>query len=395
MLETLNAIPADPLLKLIVEYSSDKRADKIDLGVGVYRNSKGRTEVMRAVKMAEQRLVDQQESKSYIGLAGDLEFVEEIRQLTFGKITRGENRLTGLQTPGGSAALRLASDLVFKSNPSARVWVGLPCWSNHIPIFKTAGLQVETYSRYEFDSASVDFDSVITSLASASAGDIVLLQGCCDNPTGADFSLKEWKAIADLCNQLELIPLVDFAYQGLGEGLEEDVAGLDILLSRIPEAMITVSCSKNFGLYRERTGALFVLATNHTQANIARTNLFSIARANYSMPPDHGAAIVRMILQNPEERTVWQVELTEMRDRIIQMRTTLVSELISIDERYDYIAKQRGMFSLLPLRPEHIDALRQKHGVYMASNGRINLAGLNKDSAFRFGEALRSVMGRS
>lgn len=395
MLEVLNKTPADPLLKLIREFASDKRANKIDVGVGVYRNDAGHTDVMKAVKMAEQRLVDEQPSKSYVGMAGDVEFVDEIRKLTFGQISRGENRLTGLQTPGGSAALRLAGDLIYKSNPDAKLWVGLPCWSNHIPIFDAAGLKVETYKRFDIENAAIDFNSVMSSLALANAGDVILLQGCCHNPTGADFTADEWGAIGDLCNQLGLIPLVDLAYQGLGQSIEADNIGLDILLKRIPEAFVTVSCSKNFGLYRERTGALFVLASNHTQAEISRTNLFSIARTNYSMPPDHGASIVKMILQNPKERTVWRHELNEMRERIIAMRAALSNILRTVDSHYDFIMRQQGMFSILPLKSNQIEALKTDHGIYMASNGRINLAGLNKKTVIDFGTGLISILNET
>ena len=296
-----------------------------------------------------------------------------------------------MQTPGGSGALRLAGDLIHRSNPSTRIWVGLPCWANHIPIFEAAGLKVETYKRFDLDTAEIDFQSVISSLARAKAGDVVLLQGCCHNPTGADFSSDQWKSIADVCNQMGLIPLVDFAYQGLGHSIEADVQGLDILLKRIPEAFVTVSCSKNFGLYRERTGALFVLASNHAQADISRTNLFSIARANYSMPPDHGASIVKLILQNSKERTAWRYELNQMRERIIYMRKALAKILKSVDERYEFITRQEGMFSILPLEPHQIGKLKTDHGIYMAGNGRINLAGLNEKTVAQFGHAFQHV----
>lgn len=389
MLEALNKIPADPLLKLIGEFASDTRSNKVDVGVGVYRNAEGHTDVMKAVKMAEQRLVDEQPTKSYVGMAGDIAFVEELRKLTFGENFGNQSRLTGLQTPGGSGALRLAGDLIFRSNPEAKLWVGLPCWSNHIPIFEAAGLQVGTYKRFDIDRAEIDFNSVALSLALACTGDIILLQGCCHNPTGADFSVDEWEAIGDLCNKRGLIPLVDFAYQGLGQSLEADVLVLETLLKYVPEAFVTVSCSKNFGLYRERTGALFILAANQVQAEISRTNLFALARTNYSMPPDHGASIVRMILQNPELKTVWQQELNEMRERITAMRVALSTILMTVDPQYEFITRQQGMFSILPLTSGQIEALKIEHGIYMAGNGRINLAGLNKKSVINFGTGFK------
>lgn len=392
MLENLNAIPVDPLLKIIGEYAADERSDKIDLGVGVYKNADGQTTVMKAVKRAEQNLVDEQFSKSYIGLAGDMGFVEEIRKLTFGDIARGQNRLMGLQTPGGSGALRLAGDLIKKSNPAAKIWIGLPCWSNHIHIFKMAGLKIETYNRYDSETSSIAFDTIVSSLSAANHGDIILLQGCCDNPTGADFSLNQWKTLASLCNQFGLIPLVDLAYQGLGQGLTQDVAGLSTILDQIPEALITVSCSKNFGLYRERTGALFVLASDNAQSKIVRSNLFSLARAGYSMPPDHGAVVVRLILRNPETKEIWVSELDDMRERIITMRHSLAAHLEKLDGSYKFIRCQKGMFSLLPLRSDQIEHLRVKYGIYMAGNGRINIAGLNVAQIERFSTALNTFI---
>lgn len=392
MLESLTSIPPDPLLKLIGEFASDKRAHKIDLGVGVYRNAAGRTDVMKAVKRAEQKLIDEQPSKAYVGMAGDVEFVDEIRQLSFGRAFKGEGCLTGLQTTGGSAALRLAGDLIYRSNPEAKLWVGLPCWSNHIPIFQAAGLKVQTYKRYDLEKAQIDFETVMASLAGAKAGDVVLLQGCCDNPTGADLSADEWKTIADLCAQRGLTPLLDIAYQGLGQSLQADVSGAAILLQRVPEAFITVSCSKNFGLYRERTGALFVLASNPLEADISRANVFSIARTNYSMPPDHGGAVVKVILQNADLRAIWQSELNEMRARISLMRMALSDILTAFDARYDFLKRQQGMFSLLPLSPAQVSALKADHAIYMAGSGRINLAGLNEKTVAEFGVALKLVL---
>ena len=316
MHESLFVVPSDPLLKLIGAFNSDPREDKIDLGVGVYRNDAGETPVMKAVKSAEQQLIETQVSKAYIGLAGDVEFLDEMGYLVFGGIRLKKSRFAYLQTPGGSAALRLGSDIIKRANKNATIWVGMPCWANHLPIFKAAGLNIETYTYYDQETKTVDTDSMMAALNKAKSGDVILLQGCCHNPTGADLSLSNWKDIAEICTARGLTPFIDIAYQGLGKGLTEDLQGLNIIMEAVPEALVAVSCSKNFGLYRERTGALYVMAPTIKKAEISLTNLFDLARTSYSMPPDHGAAIVKTILRSPELKALWEAELTTMRERI-------------------------------------------------------------------------------
>jgi len=391
LLETLRTVAPDPLLKIIGEFRGDKRTDKIDLGVGVYCTEKGHTPVLDAVKKAEQILVNGQETKSYVGLSGDMDFVRLLGELTFGKDASDSDRFLGMQTPGGSAALRLAAELVKRGNPDASIWIGMPCWSNHIPIFEAAGLSIKPYNYYNPQSSTVEFDTVITALKKAKTGDAVLLQACCHNPTGADFTAGQWNDIASICEQNGLIPLLDLAYQGFGDGLEEDAAQLRKLMDTLPEAIIAVSCSKNFGLYRERTGAVFVLAHTAQHKETARSNLFVSARPSYSMPPAHGAEVVRTILSDSELTSIWKDELTRMRSRIQSVRQHLSSTEIGAGLDLSYLANQRGMFALLPLSPEDVVTLKRENAIYMSGEGRINLAGLNPHNIDRFMGALRAL----
>jgi len=386
--EHLFVVPEDPLLKLIGAFKEDDRVNKVDVGVGVYRNEQGITPVMQAVKRAEEILLSSQSSKSYIGLAGDVEFLDAMGYLVFGGIRPQKSRFAYLQTPGGSAALRLGSDIIKRSNENATVWVGLPCWANHLPIFTAARLHVETYRYYDPRTHKVDMDSMRISLNKAGAGDIVLLQGCCHNPTGVDLTRSDWIEVAHICTERGLVPFIDIAYQGLGQGLTEDLEGLNIVMEAVPEALVAVSCSKNFGLYRERTGALYVMAPSIKKAEISLSNLFDLARTSYSMPPDHGAAIVKTILGNPKLRTLWEDELNHMRTRIQKIRNSLVSSCGA--DTLGYMMSDQGMFSMLPFSEGQIEKLRKDHAIYMAENGRINIAGLQTGSIDRFAVAIRS-----
>ncbi len=391
MLERLEQVPSDPLIELIGEYKRDLRDNKIDLGVGVYRDHLGNTPVMQAVKQAEQEILSSQISKSYLGLAGDPEFVEALRELTFKNTDTA--RFTGLQTPGSSAALRVAGDLIKLSNADAKIWIGLPCWANHIPLFSRAGLKIETYNYYDASKNQVDRASTFSALNSADAGDFILLQGCCHNPTGTDFSSNDWHQLADLCLEKGLTPIIDIAYHGFGDGLDVDLANVHQFLASIPEAILTVSCSKSFGLYRERTGAIYIQGKNTKATNRARSNLLSIARTSYSMPPDHGAAIVRTILNQSNLRMMWQNELENMRLGIIATRKALVNSWGN-DDALDisYLNNDKGMFSLLPLNSTQISKLKLDHAIYMAGNGRINIAGLQGRDVERFASTLLTVL---
>ncbi|HEY1629705.1 MAG TPA: amino acid aminotransferase [Rhizomicrobium sp.] len=365
----------DPLLSLIAEFKADPREDKIDLGVGVYQDESGITPVMDAVKRAEQMLVDRQESKSYLGLEGDVGYVEHLAPL----ISRLP--LKGVQTPGGTGALRLASDLIAYAKPGARVWLGTPTWPNHEPVFKAAGLTVKTYRHYDPATQTLAFDEMREALKTAQEGDIVLLHASCHNPTGADFSSGQWTELAALIGLRGLVPLIDFAYQGLGRGFAEDAAGLNAVLAQVDEALLAYSCDKNFGLYRDRVGALFVMAPDSATVY---SNILAIARPNWSMPPDHGAAVVRTILESDELSEIWRIELDGMRARIHAIR----KELAAADPFFAALAGQNGMFGVLPLPPARIARLKIEHGIYMAGSGRINLTGLRGDGLTRFANAV-------
>ena len=395
MFDALQPKPSDPLLAIIGMFAADKRDNKIDLGVGVYKDPAGDTPVMKAVKSAEQILLEQQPSKAYVGLAGDTRFVALMQELAFANSSGvhiiPSERMFGLQTTGGSAALRLGADLIYAARPTSRVWLGAPSWDNHAPILEAAGCPIAHYEYYSVSKQSLLFDSMVDALSGANAGDTVLLQGCCHNPTGSDLSSGQWQDIADLCAAKRLVPFVDIAYQGLGDGLKEDLVGVNLLLSQVPEALVTLSCSKNFGLYRERTGALFVLGENAAQTSTAASNLLAIARTSYSMPPDHGASVTRMILDDPALRASWQAELDAMQNRIKSTREKLVAAL---GQQHSYLVEQKGMFSTLNLSPEKILRLREDHAIYMAGNGRINVAGFGGDEIERFASIVGPLIER-
>lgn len=381
MFNALTPKPADPLLAIIGLFAADTRANKIDLGVGVYRDPEGKTPVLQAVKQAEQRVLQEQASKSYLGLAGDVGFVDCLLELAFGGDANVKARTVGVQTPGGSGALRLGTELIHLSDSNAKIWLGEPSWGNHAPIFSAVGCEVVSYEYFDVATQTLKFDSMFEALSGASAGDVVLLQGCCHNPTGSDLSLEQWQQIAELCANKGLVPFIDVAYQGLGEGLVADLAGVNALLAQVPEALVTFSCSKNFGLYRERTGALFVLCADAPGKAAASSNVMALARVAYSMPPDHGAVVVRTILEDEGLTALWKSELTTMQQRVQTTRSNLVQALGS---QHSYLAQQKGMFSTLNLAPEVILELREQEAIYMAMDGRINVAGVSGDEIERF-----------
>lgn len=379
----LTAQPADALLGLIALHHADPRPGKIDLGVGVFRDDAGRTPVMRAVKAAEARLAETQDSKSYLGAEGDAACTEALAAIIFGA-HRASDRLTGVQTPGGTGALRLGAELLARANLAARVWIGTPTWPNHGPIFSEAGLEVLSHRFFDPVAGAIDFARMVDDLAGARAGDILLLHGCCHNPTGTSFTPDQWRSLADLCATRGLTPFIDLAYQGLGDGLTDDAAATRTIFDALPTALVAYSCDKNFGLYRDRVGALWVQSAGAATAGLVRSNMLTLARSLWSMPPDHGAALVRIILESEALRTEWVAELGTMRARINGLRQTLADA----DPRLSAIAEQRGMFAMLPLSPTAIAALREDHGIYMAPNGRINIAGLRTDTIPAFAAAL-------
>lgn len=381
----------DPLLSLIRLYREDPRPQKLDLGVGVYRDVQGATPVFAAVKAAETVLLRDQKTKAYLGPEGDVGFLKQITPVVFGDTARPAD-LVAAQTPGGAGALRLAAELIAASRQTAgarsgRIWIGAPSWPIHAGIFRQAGLEVKTVPYYDQALQAVVFERFLGELDAAAAGDVVLLHGACHNPTGADLSLEQWGEIAALLQRRGAVPLVDLAYQGLGDGLEEDAAGLRLLMQRCETVIVAQSCDKNFGLYRERTGALFVRVAP-SQHELVRSNVFQLARCAWSMPPDHGAAVVRVILESDYLTSQWRTELSTMRTRLDTLRAALADAL----PRLEPLRGQRGLFALLPLSADGVGALRRDHGVYMAASGRINIAGLTAATVPAFVRALGVVL---
>jgi len=378
-LADLPPVESDSLLKLIALANADPRPDKIDVGVGVFRDAVGNTPILKVMKEAEQRLVDTQESKSYLGSAGDKRFAELLRPILLGEHA-GDERIAGLQTPGGCGALRLGFELIATANPGARVLVGTPTWPNHPPIISAVGLEQVDYPYYEIGQGAIRFEDMLEALGSGEPGDVALLHGCCHNPTGADLNPTQWAEVTDVCHERGLIPLVDIAYQGFGQGLDEDAAGLRGILSQCDEVIIAQSCDKNFSVYRDRVGCLFVKTGSASATATAMGHVFQRAREMWSMPPDHGAAAARIILDDPALRARWLVELKGMRDRINAVR----QRIASADPRLAFIGRQFGMFSMLPLSVEQVLKLREDHGIYMADSGRFNVVGLGDHEIDRF-----------
>ncbi len=376
--------PPDPLLALITLHREDPRPDKIDLGVGVYRDAQGRTPVFASIKAAEARLLREQETKGYLGGEGDQAFVRRLEPIVFGAGAADAERRVGVQTPGGTGALRLAAELIARAEPSAQVWLSAPTWPNHAPIFSAAGLECRTYPYFEAADQTLPFARMRDALQGARSGDVAVVQACCHNPTGAELDGAQWRALAALFAERGVLPVVDFAYQGLGRSLEADAAGLRQVLAEVPEALIAYSCDKNFGLYRERTGALWAIGRSSAAARRAMQNMLSLARAAWSMPPDHGAAAVRLVLEDEALEAGWRVELDAMRTRMTELRAALATA----EPRLAALAGQTGMFSLLPVSPEAVTRLRVEKAIYMAGSGRINVAGLREADIARFVEAL-------
>lgn len=389
MIGDLTPKPPDQLLKLMRAFRDDPRADKIDLGIGVYRNDAGETPIMAAVKQAERLLLAAQTSKAYVAAEGDAEFVSLLGELAF---AAGAANLVGVQAVGGTGALRLGCDLLRVSG-ARRVLLPAPSWPNHPAIIAAAGLEKIDIPFFDIATQRVDLDRLIEGLAKLEPGDAIILQGCCHNPLGADFTLPQWDALADAIGARGLIAFIDIAYQGLGAGIDRDLDGARRLLARGSQALIAVSGSKSFGLYRERVGALYVQGDKRARDAIV-TNINAITRANYSMPPDHGAAIVRIVLSDAELRKAWRGELDAMRERIQATRTSLAAaELDGLP--LVFIGEQKGMFSTLPLTPARIAAMRAAHAIHMTESGRINVAGLRQADIARFLAALASVLAKS
>ncbi|KUM24664.1 aromatic amino acid aminotransferase [Mesorhizobium loti] len=393
MFETLQPAPADKILALIGLYRADTRPGKVDLGVGVYKDRDGRTPVMRAVREAEKRLLASQDTKTYLGLAGDTGFNAAMIKLAFGD-KADLSRIRAAQAPGGSGALRLVAELLQRTRAGATVWLSDPTWPNHLPVMRAAGLQVRDYPYFDATSGAVRFDDMLAALKTANSGDVVLLHGCCHNPTGANLDAAQWAKVADVLLERGLLPFVDIAYQGFGEGLDADAAGLRLLAEKVPEMVVASSCSKNFAVYRDRVGAAMIIAKDGAQADVAMSQMLAAARALYSMPPDHGAAAVRMVLEDADLKKDWETELEEMRLRMLRLRVAFAEALRrqSNSDRFDFVASHRGMFSRLGLTEAQVERLRTEHAVYMVGDSRINVAGLPEDGMDDLAKAIVSVL---
>ncbi|CAA9516096.1 MAG: Aspartate aminotransferase [uncultured Sphingomonas sp.] len=386
-LSALPPVRSDSLLALIALAKAESRPEKIDVGVGVFRNGEGRTPVLGAIKAAERRLLEEQDSKGYLGGAGDVRFAELLRPLVLGAHAADE-RVAGVQAPGGTGAVYLALRLAAVANPEARVIMGVPTWPNHPALTHGAGLEIVEYPYYDRDQTQLNFPAMMDAFGAARPGDIALLHGCCHNPTGADLDEAGWRAVVDVVAERGLLPLIDIAYQGFGRGLDEDAVGVRLMLDACDEALVAQSCDKNFGMYRDRVGCFFLKTRSAESSATAMAHVLQIAREAWSMPPDHGAAAVRTVLEDAELTAEWQAELEEMRLRIATVRERIAAS----DERLAFIADQYGMFSMLPLSRARVVSLRERHAVYMADSGRFNVVGIADEAIDRFCAAVIETM---
>ncbi len=392
MLENLRAQPADKILALMAAYKADPRDDKVDLGVGVYKDASGNTPVMRAVKEAERRILADQPSKAYTGLAGDPAFGAAMRQLVLGDSIAGD-RVAAVATPGGTGAIRQALELIKMAAPDATVWLSNPTWPNHPSIIKYLGMKMGDYTYFDDATRGVDFDGMLADLNGLAKGDVVLLHGCCHNPTGANLTTKQMAQVITLMQEKEAIPFIDIAYQGFGDGLDEDAQITRQIATAFDNCLIAASCSKNFGIYRERTGILMAIAKDAEQQPLTQQTLAFLNRQNYSFPPDHGARVVTTILSDPDLRADWEAELEETRNGMLSLRQQLADELkrLTNSDRFDFLAHHRGMFSRLGTTPELVEKLRADHGIYMVGDSRMNIAGLNANTVPVLAKAIVSA----
>jgi aspartate/tyrosine/aromatic aminotransferase len=396
MLERLDRLPPDPILGLMAAFRADNDPQKVDLGVGVYRDDQGDTPILKAVRQAEQAVLARQSTKSYVAAAGNPGFNQAMEKLVFGAdhpaLTGG--RVRTIQAPGGCGALRLGAELIRAASPDSVVHVSTPTWANHIPLLSGCGLKLERYPYFDPATGGVNFSAMVGALERLPARSVVLLHASCHNPTGADLTDAQWRELLGLVKSRNLLPFIDMAYQGLGAGVAEDAYGIRLFCSELPEVTVAVSCSKNFGLYRERTGALHVVTETKTAADAVLTQLVRIARSIYSMPPDHGAAIVHEILDNSGLRELWTEEVGGMRKRIQGLRHEAVRQLKQVCPQRDFgfIATQRGMFSYLGVTVEQVRELQSRHHVYMTDDSRINVAGLRRENLEYFAQAVAKVL---
>ncbi|MDP5031034.1 MAG: aspartate/tyrosine/aromatic aminotransferase [Paraglaciecola sp.] len=396
MFEVLPQLPADPILGLSAAFKADPNPLKIDLGVGVYKDENGQTPIVTAIAKAQKILLETETSKTYIPAQGVQGYIDGLTELLLGKANPAvlENRVAAVQAPGGCGALRILSELIKRCNAETTVWVSDPTWANHIPLIGNAGLKIETYPYFDKDQASIRFDAMVESLENVKSGDVVLLHGCCHNPTGADLTKEQWQVVLKLAQKTGFIPFIDVAYLGFGDSLEDDAYGTRLLVNNLPEVIIAASCSKNFGLYRERVGLALMVTQNSTTRNAIQTQIQSIARAIYSMPPSYGGALVDIVLNNAELRAEWISEVDMMRNRMQDLRALLVSKLKEYGAKrdFDFVNRQKGMFSYLCITPEQVRAMRDKHSVYFVESSRVNIAGISLKNVDSLAKSLVSVL---
>ncbi len=393
MFQSLQPLPADAILGLIAEHREDPRSQKIDLGVGVYRNAEGETPVLDAVKQAEQRVLDTQVTKAYLGTAGDPGFNTAMQALTFGSSETAE-RVRTLQAPGGSGSLRVAASLILRARPDATLWVGDPTWANHVPLLGGAGLTLKTHPYYDTERHVIRLDAMLDALRSVPKGDMVLLHACCHNPSGLDPTEEQWREIAQVLVERDLVPFIDMAYQGFARDLDEDAFVIRHLAAQVPEMIVCSSCSKNFGLYRDRVGTLSIMAENATVADTVFSQVNNVVRTIYSMPPDHGAAVVRTILEDDTLRATWTAELAEMRERLTEMRRLLHDALRdkAPDHDFSHLARATGMFCFLGVTSAEVERLKREFGIYMVDSSRINVAGITPENVEYLADSIAAVL---
>jgi aspartate aminotransferase len=387
-------MPQDAILKVIAEYQSDTRAEKIDLGVGVYRDASGNTPILSTVKKAERFLVDNQVTKSYLGSSGADAFNQSIQRLTFGEEAGQSDRITTLQTPGGSGSLRVAAGVIMRAKEDISIWAGEPTWANHIPLLGSAGIAMKSYPYYDPDKKHICFDEMLAAIKQIPAGDIILLHGCCHNPTGMDLSESQWRAVTEVVQSNGLLPFIDIAYQGFANGIAEDAFGVRHMFDAVPEMVVASSCSKNFALYRDRVGSLSMVSRKAETSAIIRSQANNIVRTMYSMPPDHGASVVSHILLDEALRAEWESEVSGMRNRLKSMRAALGSAMRdkAPDHDFSHFEKGNGMFSFVGISPEQVEKLKTDFAVYMVGSSRINIAGITDDNVGHLSSSIAAVL---
>ncbi|MFT4654594.1 MAG: aspartate aminotransferase [Patiriisocius sp.] len=396
MFETLTALSPDPILGLSAAFKKDPNPHKIDLGVGVYKDEQGNTPILDSVAAAQQLLLASETSKVYITPQGNQGYIDGMLNLLLGENSAilSKQRVAAVQAPGGCGALRILAELLMRIDENTTVWVSDPTWANHIPLLGDAGLTLKSYPYFDKDTASIKFDEMMDCLSKVSAKDVVLLHGCCHNPTGADLTQEQWLEVAALAGKVGFLPFIDIAYQGFGDGIEQDAYGLRLMADNVDEVIIAASCSKNFGLYRERVGLAAIICKDEKTKDIAQSQIQSVARGIYSMPPSYGGALVDIILQDQKLYTMWTTEVNAMRVRMAQLRQLLVTNLHQqdIDKDFSFINSQKGMFSFLCIPPQQVQLLRDEHSVYFVDSSRVNIAGINHNNVEALAKAIAQTL---